>query len=318
MPTNDFLPFATGGGANVISQPDYAALPALPTGFQSGVAKSQQLNKVWRQSSIMAAVLAQFISDQTGQDALDDGTIATLLANLKQSMPGRLLRTTVYRRVGGVQQVSVNGGAFTSTGASTHTRHADAQTIIGEAQAAGGAGAGAGGAGSGNVSMGAPGGSGSYGKSIWTAAAFGASQAITVGAAGVAASNAAGGNGGSSSIGSLLTTPGGIGGGLFNNVLPPSQNGNGSFTTAPTGANMVSVRGGSTQASFGLGATNGIGGTGGNSMFGPGATGPGINTNGISALNHGTGGSGVVVNQSGGTAVGGDGADGIVIIQEFA
>ncbi|RQZ27474.1 hypothetical protein DIE16_31370 [Burkholderia sp. Bp9090] len=38
---------------------------------------------MWRQSSIMSAVLAQFISDRTGQNAVDDGTTATLLANLK-------------------------------------------------------------------------------------------------------------------------------------------------------------------------------------------------------------------------------------------
>gem|GEM_PF-2905369 len=33
----------------------------------------------------MAAVLAQFISDRTGLDVLDDGTTATILANLKAS-----------------------------------------------------------------------------------------------------------------------------------------------------------------------------------------------------------------------------------------
>ncbi|WP_254211201.1 hypothetical protein, partial [Burkholderia multivorans] len=55
-------------------------------GFQSGTAQSAQLNKVWRQSSIMAAVLGQFIVDLTGQDAIDDGTTATLLANLKMAV----------------------------------------------------------------------------------------------------------------------------------------------------------------------------------------------------------------------------------------
>lgn len=82
MATSDFLPFATGVGANVLSQTDYAALPAVSTGFQSGIAKSQQLNKTWRQSSIMASVLGQLINSQTGQNAVDDGTTATLLSNL--------------------------------------------------------------------------------------------------------------------------------------------------------------------------------------------------------------------------------------------
>ncbi|WP_175785441.1 hypothetical protein [Burkholderia ambifaria] len=86
MANNNFKPFATAGGANVTAQADYEALAALLTGFVSGTAQSAQLNKVWRQSSIMAAVLAQFIVDLTGQDAIDDGTIATLLANLKTAV----------------------------------------------------------------------------------------------------------------------------------------------------------------------------------------------------------------------------------------
>lgn len=82
MGTNDFLAFGGGGSANVIDQPTYAALAARLTGFQSGTAQSAQLNKVWRQSSIVAAVVAQFIVNQTGQSATDDGTTATLLSNL--------------------------------------------------------------------------------------------------------------------------------------------------------------------------------------------------------------------------------------------
>ncbi|UXZ62353.1 hypothetical protein NUJ28_06440 [Burkholderia multivorans] len=86
MAINNFKPFAVGAGANVMTQADYEALAALLTGFQSGTAQSAQLNKVWRQSSIMAAVLGQFIADLTGQDAIDDGTTATLLANLKTAV----------------------------------------------------------------------------------------------------------------------------------------------------------------------------------------------------------------------------------------
>ncbi|MDR8787703.1 hypothetical protein FEP82_05695 [Burkholderia multivorans] len=86
MANNNFKPFAAAAGANVMAQADYEALAALLTGFQSGTAQSAQLNKVWRQSSIMAAVLGQFIVDLTGQDAVDDGTTATLLANLKMAV----------------------------------------------------------------------------------------------------------------------------------------------------------------------------------------------------------------------------------------
>ncbi|MBV8159147.1 MAG: hypothetical protein JO278_15915 [Dyella sp.] len=81
--SNDFLPFAVGGGANVLTQAQYAALASLlANGFSAGVAPSVQLNKVWRQSSIMAAVLGQFAADYSGQNSVDDGTTATLEANL--------------------------------------------------------------------------------------------------------------------------------------------------------------------------------------------------------------------------------------------
>ncbi|WP_244099736.1 hypothetical protein [Burkholderia ambifaria] len=86
MANNNFKAFAAAAGANVMTQSDYEALAALLTGFVSGTAQSTQLNKVWRQSSIMSAVLAQFIVDLTGQDAIDDGTTTTLLANLKAAV----------------------------------------------------------------------------------------------------------------------------------------------------------------------------------------------------------------------------------------
>lgn len=87
MATNDFLPFGGDGAANVITQAEYAALLARLTGFQSGVAHSDELNKVWRQASIMAAVLAQFIADRSLQDVVDDGSTATILSNLKAVLP---------------------------------------------------------------------------------------------------------------------------------------------------------------------------------------------------------------------------------------
>lgn len=84
--SNDFLVFGGDGAANVIDQTTYAALVARLAGFSSGVAQSAQLNKVWRQSSIMAAVLAQLVADVTGQNVVDDGTVATILANLKAAV----------------------------------------------------------------------------------------------------------------------------------------------------------------------------------------------------------------------------------------
>lgn len=86
MATNDFLVFGGGSSPNVIDQATYAALSARLSGFQSGTALSAQLNKVWRQSSIMAAVLAQFTANFSGQNSVDDGSTATLLANLQAAI----------------------------------------------------------------------------------------------------------------------------------------------------------------------------------------------------------------------------------------
>ncbi len=89
MPTPqvDFLPFANGSGANVVSQASYSALTTiLSNGFSAGTAQSAQLNKVWRQSSIMSAVLANLIADITGQNVIDDGTTTTILSNLMASL----------------------------------------------------------------------------------------------------------------------------------------------------------------------------------------------------------------------------------------
>ena len=79
---NDFLPFAAASGANVLTQAAYAAMAALPDGFTAGVADAPSANKIWRQASIMAAVIAAFIVAESGQPAIDDGTTATLQANL--------------------------------------------------------------------------------------------------------------------------------------------------------------------------------------------------------------------------------------------
>lgn len=86
MATNDFLVFGGGSGANVMSQADWLALAQRASGFQSGVAQSAQLNKAWRQSSIMAAAIGQLIADVSGQNVVDDGTMDAILTNLKAAV----------------------------------------------------------------------------------------------------------------------------------------------------------------------------------------------------------------------------------------
>ncbi|UGB47012.1 hypothetical protein LQ772_06890 [Frateuria edaphi] len=105
MATNDFLPFAGGAGANVLTQADYAALAALGPGFGSGILLSDQLNKVLRQGTVMAAALAQFIADNSGNNVVDDGTTATIESSLVAAIAA--LRTAAFS--GSNQSLGANG-----------------------------------------------------------------------------------------------------------------------------------------------------------------------------------------------------------------
>ncbi|NDL36573.1 tail fiber protein [Photorhabdus laumondii] len=82
MAKNEFLTFGIAEGANVLSNEEYAALAARVNGFSAGVAKSRELNKAWRQSSIITHILADFIAKESGKDVLDDGNIDALKSNL--------------------------------------------------------------------------------------------------------------------------------------------------------------------------------------------------------------------------------------------
>lgn len=193
MPTEqDFQVFAGAGGANVLSQADYLALAALGPGFTSGILPSANLNKVLRQASIMSAVLADYIVQASGQPAIDDGTTATLLANLTLGTSGRLL----------------NWQIFTGVGTHTYTPTTGTASVIVEVQAGGGPGCGTPATGAGQTSLGGNGSSGSYAKKRITSAFSGVT--ITVGAAGVGASGGVGTNGGASSFGTLVSAAGGI------------------------------------------------------------------------------------------------------------
>lgn len=86
MAKNDFKAFATGENANVLTQAEYEELAALPAGFSSGIARSEQLNKVWRQASTIAAVVSSFMADKSGDDVLDEGDISALKATLVKAL----------------------------------------------------------------------------------------------------------------------------------------------------------------------------------------------------------------------------------------
>jgi hypothetical protein len=83
MATNDFVPFCSvDTGTNLEEQAAYLADPQLLIGNQPGVARSQLVNKALRQSTYIAACLAQFLANTTGNNVLDDATMSEVLATL--------------------------------------------------------------------------------------------------------------------------------------------------------------------------------------------------------------------------------------------
>ncbi|WP_235184765.1 phage tail protein [Photorhabdus temperata] len=73
-----------------MSNDEYAALAARVNGFSAGVAKSRELNKAWRQSSIITHILADFIAKESGNDVLDNGNIDALKSNLALAIKNAL------------------------------------------------------------------------------------------------------------------------------------------------------------------------------------------------------------------------------------
>lgn len=302
MAINNFKPFATGAGANVLSQADYEALPALSSGFQAGKASSSQINKSLRQGSVMASTLAQFIADSSGNDVLDNGNTPAILASLKAgllaSTPGRLLRPPVI---------------FLSSG--TYTPGAGTKSIVVEVQGPGGGGGGVGATSSSTVAVASGGSGGAYAKSYLTNLA--PSYAITVGAPGAGGVNGSGGNAGASTFGNLITCGGGFGGGSGTSTPPIIQNSTGIPTAS--GGNIENISGQGAVIGIAISLTAIISGGGGGSPLGSGGGSHGTAQAGFAASGYGAGGGGANAYAGNSTPYNGaPGAGGVVIIWEYA
>jgi hypothetical protein len=193
---------------------------------------------------------------------------------------------------------------------STYTPTPGMRRVIFKVQGAGAAGSGVSQTEAGAVTLGSPGGSGSFAKGVFTNIQVGASLAVTVGPGGL--------SGGASSVGTIITAPGGVAGGELGNQIPPSINGTGSNAGAPAGGNISSTLGSGGMPAFALSTSEAFAGIGGSSVYGPGAQGLAINTDGVPALNIGCGGSGCVVNSGGGDGTGGAGFRGQVEAWEYS
>ncbi len=168
--------------------------------------------------------------------------------------------------------------------------------------------------GQGSVSAG--GGSGSYTRSILTAATIGASKPFVCGAGGAAgaAANGNGGNGGDTTLGTTIVVAKGGGGGNGGTA------GTGGVGGVPgTGDLALYGNPGGNSISNGIITIGPIAGPGGNSMFGPGGQPPvtAATSAGNIALGYGGGGSGANAYNSNSSFAGGAGLIGAIFITEF-
>lgn len=133
MAINNFKPFALDPNANVTSQADWEALPALLSGFTAGKASSAQINKAIRQATTIAALVGQFIAN-SGADALDNADVNglvtkftnALIANLRLGAgapaigipffwPSSAMPNTVMNEWADMVFLKFNGATFSAT-----------------------------------------------------------------------------------------------------------------------------------------------------------------------------------------------------------
>ncbi|MBC3230767.1 hypothetical protein [Serratia fonticola] len=290
------MPFGTGANANVLSNADYQVLSARVSGFSSGVAKSEELNSAWRQGSVMAAVLGQFIADNSGNDVLDNGNLValqnSLLAALSAQAVGRLLNIRV----------------FTASG--TYTPTPGTKKIRIKVWGAGGAGGGTQAVSTTQAAVGGGATAGAYAESFIDIAG---PLPVTIGQGGVGSSGADGSNGGVSSVGGV-SAPGGIGGalGVSNDTFP--------FGTQPrnptvgVSGNIINAPGNSASTGFTWSAAGAIRSMGGQSSVG-------ASQYSSASVGYAAGGSGAIA--AGGAGIvaalaGYNGSPGLAIIEEYA
>ncbi len=336
MAKNDFKAFATDRNANVMSQEEWEALPALLSGFTAGKASSAQVNKVIRQASFIAAALAQFVSDKTQRDVLDngdlpgfvellgsgfaveylsrknpfgdiksDGTVKTALENLglgdASGYVGRLLKIQV----------------FTASGTVTKTPGAKKWRI--KCLGGGGGSSAAPATGSNEVSVSNGGGAGAYAEGIYDVSSITtASVVIGSGGAGGTADSIYGADGGTSSVGSFISSPGGKAGLPAGPANPPFQPVANTNSDGPTGWNIVGSSGAGAEPAVAVTHSYAAGSRGSNSIFGVGGSIPAINDPANPGGGYGSGASGCSNGPSQPAKSGAAGRPGIVIIEELA
>lgn len=112
MATNEILPFcATDTGTNLLTQAEYDADSQRPIGNQPGVARSKLVNKVLKQSSLLAAALAQYLADKQATDITDDMTPSAIAALIDSVISASISVPDASTTVKGKVQLATNAEA---------------------------------------------------------------------------------------------------------------------------------------------------------------------------------------------------------------
>lgn len=115
MAANDILRFADNDtGTNLLTQAEYLVDPQREIGNQPGIARSKLVNKVLRQSSLIAAAVAQFIANNQAIDVTDDLDPADLVTYLTEAL-GNGLAPTLRNQVVTAFDTVGTGAAYTLT-----------------------------------------------------------------------------------------------------------------------------------------------------------------------------------------------------------
>lgn len=203
------------------------------------------------------------------------------------------------------------------TSSGTFTPDPRTKSVVVEAVGGGGAAGGVPATDGSSYSMGGAGAAATYGRGRYTSGFSGV--AMTIGQGGVGVAGANGGAGGTTSFGSLLSCPGGPGGSAGTTFASTAQSLKAPAlgADAAVGANISYCQGGRGIFGISLGGSQ-LTSDGGASFFGPGGGGAGINIPGNNATNPGSGGSARFSGTSNTASAGGNGANGIIIVWEFA
>lgn len=228
-----------------------------------------------------------------------DGTRFQMVSPIGLDL-GRLLNVQIF---------SVSGTYTPTTGTSA---------VVVELVGGGGGGGGCGATSSSQAAVASGGGAGSFAKGRFTSAFSGVTVTVGAGGNGGATGANAGAAGGTTSFGALMSAPGGNAGPAGTPAVPPLSGSSSGISGTPSGANIVSGLGASTNAGVASTINSFVPSSGAASVFGGGGIGftsPGGNGQNASSVGSGGGGASSVSSQAG--FAGGAGFKGIAIIYEY-